>query len=102
MGPALGAWAWRHADGCAEVAGFMWLGGLSKRSLGSFFGMAVEPPGVFPQQLEKLGVLPIKLRGGLGPVAGNLPPASPRFHMKVPHLKAPRFPHKGSGSPSHT
>ena len=59
----------------------------------------------FPQQLEKLGVLPIKLKSS----------GSPRLHVQVPLIKVPRFhiqvqvsegstlkvqvPNKGSGSP---
>ena len=34
----------------------------------------------FFQQLEKLGILPIKLRGGLGQPARNLAPCSSRFY----------------------
>ena len=46
--------------------------------------------GVFPQQPERLGVLPIKLRGGLGqpPETWNqVPRGSARFRIKVPLLK---------------
>ena len=37
--------------------------------------------GLIPQQLEKLGVLPVKLWGGFG----SRP--TPRFHIKVPLKK---------------
>ena len=38
---------------------------------------------LFPQQLEKLGVLPIKLRGGFGATARNLGPGSARLNTVV-------------------
>ena len=66
------------------------------------------------QQLEKLGLLPIKLRGGLGqrPETWHLEylelpgsPIGPRFHIKVPllkgsrfHIKVPKVPHSDRGS----
>ena len=57
---------------------------------------------IFPQQLEKLGVLPTKLCGGLGqrPETWHQVPqgSSQRFHTwRV--LSSTRVPHKGSGSP---
>ena len=59
----------------------------SKGSEGSKMQSCWGLHGLIPQQLEKRGVLPIKLRGGLGQPPKTLhqvPPGSARFH-KGPH-----------------
>ena len=62
--------------------------------MGLFF-----PFPIIPQELEKLGVLPIKLRGGSGqpPETWNQVPQGSTY-IKVPLLKVqvPKVPHQGS------